>query len=138
MCSSLAWKPGRTIADRNRFGREVKTLPSDPWFNPRVIYPSGNLRLYPSSILSPRSYELCMVEIPAMWEPAVPRGTATAPSACGCAQGSPPTRRPQEMIISLYASGMTLRDIQQHLALTTGTELSMRRPPKSWISLPSR
>jgi putative transposase len=42
------------------------------------------------------------------------------------------------MIISLYASGMTLRDIQQHLALTTGTELSMRRRPKSWISLPSR
>jgi transposase-like protein len=29
-----------------------------------------------------------------------------------------------EMIISLYAGGMTLRDIQHHLASTIGTELS--------------
>ena len=29
-----------------------------------------------------------------------------------------------EMIISLYAGGMTLRDIQHHLVSTIGTELS--------------
>jgi putative transposase len=29
-----------------------------------------------------------------------------------------------EMIISLYASGMTIRDISHHLASTIGTELS--------------
>ena len=29
-----------------------------------------------------------------------------------------------EMIISLYAGGMTVRDIQHHLARTLGTELS--------------
>ncbi len=29
-----------------------------------------------------------------------------------------------EMIISLYAGGMTVRDIQHHLARTIGTELS--------------
>jgi len=30
----------------------------------------------------------------------------------------------EEMIISLYAGGMTLRDIHHHLASTIGTELS--------------
>ncbi|EWT01277.1 transposase, partial [Intrasporangium chromatireducens Q5-1] len=30
----------------------------------------------------------------------------------------------EEMIISLYAGGMTIRDIQHHLAATLGTELS--------------
>ena len=33
-----------------------------------------------------------------------------------------------DMIISLYAGGMTIRDIQAHLARTIGTELSMHRP----------
>ncbi len=35
-----------------------------------------------------------------------------------------------EMIISLYAGGMTIRDIQAHLERTLGTELSHEQIPK--------
>jgi len=71
-----------------------------------------------------------MIEMPALSELVVPRGTATAPSACSsCPKEARRLGGLDEMIISVYASGMTLRDIQHHLALTTSTELSMRRAP---------
>ena len=38
--------------------------------------------------------------------------------------GPAPYQRLDDMIISLYAGGMTLRDIQFHLASTIGTEIS--------------
>src|SRR6201986_892501 len=55
------------------------------------------------------------------------RGRGTGPGAasrgwCRGAPGGPGGL--DEMIISLYAGGMTVRDIQHHLARTIGTELS--------------
>ncbi|WP_407702462.1 transposase [Trueperella abortisuis] len=40
------------------------------------------------------------------------------------------------MIISLYAGGMTVRDIQHHLAKTIGTELSHETIAKILLTRP--
>src|SRR5512133_3230685 len=56
-----------------------------------------------------------------------PRGTGGAASSRGWRLVPKGARRAgglDEMIVSLYAGGMTVRDIQHHLARTLGTELS--------------
>lgn len=50
--------------------------------------------------------------------------TGTGRSSHGCSEGLTPARWLDEMIVSLNAGGMTIRDIQHHLANTIGTELS--------------
>src|ERR1700753_1263194 len=54
---------------------------------------------------------------PRRWRPRAGRGRWAG-------RGSRRAVGRDEMIISLYAGGMTVRDIQHHLARTIGTELS--------------
>ena len=59
---------------------------------------------------------------PAAW---TSPGTGTARSPRGwCPRAPAGSAACEDMIISLYAGGMTVRDIQHHLAATLGTELS--------------
>src|SRR5512143_3553197 len=54
-----------------------------------------------------------------------PRGAGRAASNRGwCPRGQRRAGGLDDMVISLYAGGMTVRDIQHHLARTLGTDLS--------------